>query len=625
MRAALALCACFALAACGSAGGHAAGGVGTGGSVGTGSAGSTGTGGAVLPPPMCQVDILPVIPDTFDDLVAAPDATVRVSGSITGAVPPLFQWSWTVSLADGTPVSVAAVGQDPSLVEFPTKSVGTYTIAVALTGTTCGGLRTITVAQPNATVATFRFHVTPPSTAAVPAQDLERQVTGGTPSGGNTLALEPGILVDIGITRASDGSALPSYVRLTEANTGVVLETRTAAAGPNTLRVAQGTYQTLVVPDGDVAPVTFPARPASAMGMSGLALDDGASIAGTVADASGKPVAGATVVLRSGDLVSTTGKTDATGAFHVRARAGTFGLTVVTPLAAGGLEAKLAATGGLVVDATAPTPALAIKLQTSALVTGTVALSSPSKDATSLGADARVQMAAETDTSVPNVATLTVGTGAPRALTGNVHFSLQPAADGTVSTGGVPPGKYALTVFPASAASNDGVTKTTLDLTNGNVAAAVPLAQKVMLTGRLLPAAASWGVRIVAQDKGGLPVVAQGDAAQDGSFALAVSQSLDYLLRALPRADQSLARASFHDVPVTNTAPPGLDYDMPPALLFSGRVVDPSLQGVSTALVQAFCVASAPGCVDPSVPVAETITRSDGTFQLMLPDPDGMP
>ena len=64
---------------------------------------------------------------------------------------------------------------------------------------------------------------------------------------------------------------------------------------------------------------------------------------------------------------------------------------------------------------------------------------------------------------------------------------------------------------------------------------------------------------------------------------------------------------------------------MPAALLYAGRVVDPNLQGVGTALVQAYCWASAPGCVDAKTPVAETVTRSDGTFQLMLPDPDGTP
>jgi hypothetical protein len=622
MKAALSIVLLGALALAGCAGSSAAkGSTGDAGNA-TGAGGSVGNGGADGGVAMCQVDIQPVIPLSFDGLAAGPTASVRVRGAVTGLVPPSFEWQWSVTLADGSPVPVAPIGDDQSLVEFPTMTTGTYTIAVRLAGSSCVGLRTILVAKTGANVATFRFHVTPPSSASVPAQDIARQVTGGTPSGGNTLALDPGILVSFNVTRASDGSALPSYVRFTEANTGAVLEARTSGPVGNAMRIAQGSYRTLVVPDGDVAPATFPARGAAEMSASGIPLDDGPAIGGTVADATGKPLAGATIVLRNGELVSTTGKTDATGAFHLRARAGTFGLTVVTPLAAGGLEAKLLAADALVVDATAPTPPLAIKLQTTALVTGTVALSAT--DPNSLGTAARVSIAAAAP--LANVATLTVGTGAARALAGDVHFSLHPAADGTVSTGGVPPGMYDVTVFPASAASIDAVTKKTLDLTAGNVASfPVSLAQKVMLTGKLLPAAASSGVTIVAQDRDGLPVAAQGDAGPDGSFALAVSPSLSYLMHALPRADQPLARASFPVVNVTDTAPPASTYDMPQALLFAGRVVDPSLQGVSTALVQAFCIANAPGCVDPTVPVAETITRSDGTFQLMLPDPDGTP
>jgi hypothetical protein len=626
---ALALLGCLALGACGSSS-SARNPSGAAGNA-TGAAGSTGSAGAGGGLPMCQVDILPVLPMSFDGLAAGPTAKVRVRGSVTGPVQPSFEWRWTVSLADGTPETVEPVAaSDASLVEFATEAFGTYTIAVDLmgTGTPCHGQRTITVAKPGANVASFRLHVTPPSTASVPAQDLTRQVTGGTPSGGNTLALDPGIDVGYDVGHAGTGVAVPSYVRFTEVNTGVVIEAHSVAGAPNVVRVAQGTYRMLVVPDGDIAPLAFPPRTAFDISSCGLDIDDGVALGGTVADAAGKPVAGATVVLRNDDLLSTTGKTDATGAFHLRARAGTFGLTVVTPLAAGGLEARLAAAGGLVVDATAPTPALAIKLQTSALVTGTVSLSAT--DPTSLGPTARVSIEGQKlpgapAPPLPNVATLTVGAGAPRALAGDVHFSLHPGTDGTVSTGGVPAGKYDVTVFPASADTSDGVTKFNLDLTTGSLARPVSLLPKVMLTGTLLPAAASMGVLMVAQDKDGLPVTAQGDAGPDGSFALAVSQGLTYAMRALPRADQALARASFKDVPVSNMAETGLAYDMPPALLFSGRVVDPGLQGVSTALVQAFCVAKGPGCDDPSVPVAEAITRSDGTFWFMLPDPDGRP
>ena len=119
--------------------------------------------------------------------------------------------------------------------------------------------------------------------------------------------------------------------------------------------------------------------------------------------------------LRGGDQVSTTGKTDATGAFRLRARAGTFGLTVVTPLAAGGLESRLDPVGGLVVDdATASTTPLAIGMQTGALVTGTVALLAPE-----IGEPHDGTTRATLTTTVPLAsipATLAVGTGAPRAL-----------------------------------------------------------------------------------------------------------------------------------------------------------------------------------------------------------------
>jgi hypothetical protein len=594
------------------------------GGAGSGAAGATGSGGSAGGAPACQVNVLPISPASFDGLPAGPSSVMRVRGEVTGAVPPLFDWNWTVSLADGSPVSVSSVGRDPSLVEFTMGSVGTYTIAIALTGTSCGGLRTITAAKPGGRVATFELRVTPPSTERVPAQTLERQVIGGTPTGGNVLALDPGIVVSVAVVRAQGGDALPSYVRITDATSGAVLETHTSSDGPSTLRVAQGMYRTLVVPDGDVAPLTIPARSAAELGAGPMPLDDGTTIAGAVTDESGAPVLGATVVLRAGELVSTTGTTDATGAFHLRARAGTFGVAVASTLAAGRLEATLAAQGGLgglvITDATPP-PALAIKLQAGPLVTGTVALSA--KDAKSLTTDTRITLAALPPFA--DVATLALGAGAPRLLTGDVRFSLHAAADGTLTTGGVPRGFYSLTVFPADADTSDAVTTAMLDLSAGNGAQAVTLAQKVMLKGKLLPADVAAGVRLVALDDRGLPIVSEGDAGPDGLFQIPVSPMRSYALRALPRPYQALARASFPAVAVQNIDVTVPDRSMPAALLYAGRVVDPSLQGVGAALVQAFCAPSTAGCIDATTPIAETVTRSDGTFQLMLPDPDGTP
>jgi hypothetical protein len=157
------------------------------------------------------------------------------------------------------------------------------------------------------------------------------------------------------------------------------------------------------------------------------------------------------------------------------------------------------------------------------------------------------------------------------------------------------------------------------------VTRAVSLAAKVNIRGRLLPAPAAVGVRMLAVDDAGLPVAAGGDARDDGAFDIAVSPLRTYALRALPRPDQPLARALFPPVSVADTDVDVQDRTMPAALPFTGRIVDPSLNGVGSALVQAFCSADTPGlgdaCADPTTPVAEAVTRSDGYFQLMLPDP----
>src|SRR5262249_10425449 len=85
-RGGAALALALALAACsGSSASSAGGGRG-------GSGGGTGSGGG--PPPdagaQCQVNILPVIPTSFDGLTAAAGARLRVSGSVTGQPPGNF-------------------------------------------------------------------------------------------------------------------------------------------------------------------------------------------------------------------------------------------------------------------------------------------------------------------------------------------------------------------------------------------------------------------------------------------------------------------------------------------------------------------------------------------------------
>jgi hypothetical protein len=602
----------------------------------TGNGGSTGAGGAGGEV-MCTVAVVPISPASFDGLVPGPSATLRVQGQPHGPLPSSYRWGWRVTTADGSNVPlVVPMLSDPSLIQFPLATPGSYTINVELdssSSTPCLGVRTVTAAQPGAQLATFRFRITPPAGATVPAQELERQVIGGTPTGGNLLALQPGIQVPLDVRRSGSSAPLPAYVRLTDTASGTVVEARTGAGGPASVRVAGGTtYTMLIVPDGTaVAPALFDATAAAALPAGTIMLDDGIAVGGTVRDASGNPFAGATVVLRAGALVSTVARSDAGGAFHAQVRPGTFGVTLSAPLPpAATLEADLAASAGGVVIASGTTPPqLALKLGASATASAHATVALQASDPASLGPGARVTL--EEAAPLAGAASLDLGGGGPAlSMPARVRAELGPATSGgavTVDLGTLPPAPYRLTVYPADGSTNDAVTVAPLDLSGGSVASApVALAAKVAVRGKLLPPSLLSpdlvaGVEMLATDTQGLPIVGSQAAAADGTFAILVSPLRTYALQALPAPGQPLARALFPTVTVANADVDVPDQDMPPGLFFAGTVVDSAPAPVASARVQVFCVAGASGCADATVPLAETVTRSDGSFQLVLPDP----
>jgi hypothetical protein len=625
-----------ALAACaGSSSASSTGSGGFGGSTGNGGAGAAegGAGGQI----MCTVAIVPISPASFDGLAPGPNTTLRVQGLASGPLPAAFTWDWRVTSADGNDVPFTLpMPADRSLMEFPLASPGSYTVDVALDSTggpPCSGVRTVTAAQAGGVLATFRFRITPPAGATVPAQELQRQVTGGTPSGGNVLALQPGIQVPLDVRRAATSAPLPAYVRLTDATTGAVVEARTSAAGPASVRVAGGSYSMLIVPDGTaVAPALFDATATAALPAGAIMLDDGIAVGGTVKDAGGNPLAGATVVLRAGALVSTVARSDTSGTFSAQVRPGTFGVTLSAPLpSAATLEADLSSSAASIVIAngTAP-PQLALKLGASAVASAHATVALHASNPASLGLGTRVTL--EEAVPLAGAASLDMGGGGPALLmSARVRGELGPATSGmgavTVDLGTLPPAPYRLTVYPADGSTSDAVTMTPVDLSGGSLASAqVSLAGKVAVRGKLLPptllsANLVAGVEMLATDTQGLPIVGSQAAAADGTFAILVSPLRTYALQALPAPGQPLARALFPVVSVANVDVDVPDQDMPPGLLFTGTVVDSGPAPVASARVQVFCVAGASGCTDATVPLAETVTRSDGSFQLVLPDP----
>src|SRR6185369_5572309 len=89
----------------------------------------------------------------------------------------------------------------------------------------CSSERTVVAAAPGGRLASFRIHVTPPAGSELPAQDLERQVIGGTPSGGNALALSAGFRLPLDV-RGAAGVPLAAYVRLTDVASRAMIEGR---------------------------------------------------------------------------------------------------------------------------------------------------------------------------------------------------------------------------------------------------------------------------------------------------------------------------------------------------------------------------------------------------------------
>ncbi|HET6284687.1 MAG TPA: carboxypeptidase-like regulatory domain-containing protein [Polyangia bacterium] len=591
---------------------------------GPGSGGSTGAGGTGGVQAACHVEITPQSPTSFDGLTAGPGAKLRVRGEVTGLPSASFTWAWDVAFADGSAVThVQPPSSDASVIEFSMALPGTYTVTVELAGSArfCGGERTVVAQRPGAKLTSFRFRFVPPADSD-PPQEREIQIAGGTPSGGNHLVLLPGTLVPFDPRDQAGGAPLPAYVRVTDGAHRIVAEAHVGSNGQAAnLRLMSGAFDMLVIPDGDYAPVLLAGRQASELAAQmPMMIDKGMALSGQVVDASG-PVSNAKVVMRAGTLPSTLAVTGPTGAFTVRVAPGsTYGMTITRGDEAGRtIEAVMPATPGITVGAVGPQPALDVRM--SAFSTAGLSLNLMASETGSLSASARVLV--ETAASLEGLVTLTMGTITRPAVL-KVRGEVAPKADGSVALVGLPRARYKATVFPGALNSFDAVTTIAdLDLTAGNLAArTVMLKRKVTLTGKLLPGAQAGGLPITAVDLlGDFPIAVPGSANDAGIWSLRVNPERTYSLRVQPQPGRMLARTNFGPVPVLATDTAVADQRMPPALLYAGTVMDHSVQGIDRALIQVFCIASSPDCADTETPIAETVTVSDGSFQLLLPDP----
>jgi hypothetical protein len=654
LLAALSLGACQAMvedtaAPSGSTSGNAGGGPATGGT-GTGVAGGPVpganadagalSGGGVPRPPSPAVPgadgavcarLVPVSALSFQDLPAAPGARLRVRAELASGGVPAVPWVWVASYGDGagTEVSTTALDAEASLVELPLERSGRYSLTAftMVGGGRCEATANAFAVPTDRQLAQFRLRLAPPAGLPYPTQDSAVQVKGGTPLS-QPVVLQRGAEVVLEPHDASGQGGVSSYVRVTETRSALTVEGHTAAGPFRALLLPPFIYDVLFVPDGDVAPVLHTAKTPSALNVLPLLLTPGTALGGQVVDAGNRPVRDARVVLRAGALTSTVGPSDVTGAFSLRVHGGTFGVTVSPPPDTGLPELVLASDSGLTIleAASAGTADIAW----APVVTAAVSLAVSAPDGVRPAAGARVRL--ERDASLPGAGTLVLqppsGAVVMRALVGYARAAGQADARGAVALPALPTGRYRVTMIPADGDNSGALTATTLDLgAAGATAAPMRLSAKVLLRGMLQPASEAAGTLVHASPRALDPPrpVATAMVGPDGMYQLAVDPGREYVVWADPPANRALARALLASVSSGVTGAEVPARALPRALPFTGTVSGAQSQGgVPAVVIQAFCDAVSPSCLDPTLPIAETVSGPRGDFTLALPDPGSL-
>jgi len=631
-----------------------------GASFGTGGSSASGAGGAAAAPPSCAVSLTPIAPTSFDGSVAGADARFRVQASVTGGTR-APKWVWTVSYApDLSAVIPVTTVSDPSTVEFPITMAGIYSVQVVVdAGLSCFAQRSITVLPPEKNVLVFS--ITPPETYSqtIPVQKIKKMVAGTAPAP-LAIALQGGTAIRI-LPQTAAGDALPSYVRVHGLSFSSVIEGYSDHGPVPAVLLPYPTevYEALVVPDDVIAPKIFSGGDllGDPQRLVALPMSPGTEVTGAATNAGGQPVAGVRVVLRSGTRPSTVGTTAADGTFSVLTRDGTHAMVFSPPLDSGLPEVHVPASPGFAV-ATSDT-AISASVVWAASSSVPVTLHVRSTDGASDVPGAWVRL--ESPQELPDVATVSIrGSAAaaaaaaaatsnpasamspPRAMTGpgagpviKLSASGIVRVDATTGTTGlarfsaVPVGSYTVTIVPPDGMSGLAMpTRASVVVAAGGLSSTLSLAAPVMLSGRLLPVAATAHMRVVAVDQtSGIPAPPVATTVDDsGNYQLDLPPGRTYQLEADPLGVASFARTVLGTVALGGQDQAAPDFQVAAGVAITGTVsgppADPQQLGpvaMGGALIQIFCSSLSAACPAPDQPVAEVATRADGTFRVFVP------
>jgi hypothetical protein len=617
---------------------------GTGGSGGAG--GSSGADAAADVPATaaCTVTMAPLLPQRWEGLPATPGSRLRVGATATGyAVPAKPSFLWQVSYNNSQNIPVTVVAGDPAVVEFPTEMVGQYVVSVTVFGVIppcSSGPRTASAQPLNNLVARYRIRATAPATRGLAPLEVDLPVSfGSTPM--KSLELGRGREVTVDAKDALDAlhPELPAYlVQLRARNATTRLEgfvdttvgDRPVSGFHTRLDESQPVlYDLLVIPvpgttAGVRAPRLYAGITAAQFSVQDFALDRGTLVSGTVSVA-GVPLASARVRLRDGLLTSTIGDSNPAGGYELRVRAGRFEIRVSPPPASGLPEAQLPESAGLII----PPGAAGIQAD---FRYGELPLSRLDLTITGPGSGPAVGplevLLQSLEGELANVGSFALP-GGEVAAAGAVRIS-RSAPGNTVSFDRLPRARYRVTVVPPAQTAGAAITSAELDLRSaGNtVAQTVPLATRIPLRGRLTDLTIS-GLKVRAADAGedGFRRTVLVNVGADGSYEIPADPGRLYRLSVEPTVDRSIPR--FPLIPVRASAgAPVNSVRLPRPLTVTGfaRGEGTPLPG---AVIQIFCLGSAPDCVaeeSPDVsntlPIDETVSGPDGSYTLKVPEPN---
>lgn len=588
----------------------------------------------------CQARIVPVVPalDRIDRLVAGENtrvvlrAVADVGGPGAGAT-----WTWQATW-EGAPLAVAQTGvAEPDTAAFAIPSSGKYVFS-ARSGNCYAELPGFAVAPTVCTVCdkSVILRAAPPVTSDVPTQ------SGGISLDQTSVILSGGVAVTVAPSLSN--KLVKSYVRVNDTNGSLIADglADTDVGGFGTrLRLLDSNrivikYDVLVVPlngeDGATIAATAPQlyrskEPASLK--SPLPLTGGFTVTGTALDADGQPVADARVTLTNQDpasakqradlVFSSVGRSNAQGRYTLYVQPGTYWASFAPPLDSGLTEVRSDSVVTVTGDST-------LSFQWSAAATAPLSL----RVVDAIGSpvpDVSVRVTSSSQSS--NVGKLSGTLISSQQARGNVQVQENTDATGAVLFPKLPANAdYALLLMPATPGPFTATTATTARVEAAGTSKVISLSAQATISGKLVARNASslpidfTTVAIVGYDRSAdAPEAARAVAVNaDGTFAFGVTPKRPYVLVAVPAVGSGYARSFVGPGPLQ-----GSEFVISQNLLASmswrAKVVDDNQNGMVDTALQAYCDPSWPNCVDPAVPLAETMSDVGGAFQLELADP----